>query len=567
LEALIPRYAGPHPLSASSAPSAVTSPSNPQSAIRNPQSIDFFYSLFHSQNQLSIRLAHEATARESRRRDWPWPPSYSATVKWLDRHDDRSLTCLLRQGQDKWARRYLPHLEQDWNAVEPGEFFVCDHSPCDFWVIYKGKVIRPWMTAIQDCRSRAITGWHLGPVPHQDAIVAALRMAFRDWAIPRVMRIDNGKDFTSKRITGLTKREVRALRKEYGGKWKDVIRRDRSLVDCDDSRWLGVTGELGIELIYATPYAPWSKGTLERWFGTFEGQCGKTFATYCGNNPQTRPECLQDLLLDGADTPDLNNTRVRIAEFIDLYHNHAHRGLGGSSPRAVWQTAARLRRAEDNALLCLMDVRGSYKVSANGVAVQLGGQRFTYGATSAALKRYVGRPVLVAIDPAHVGECWALDPKTRRLIARLDPNQKIHPCADTDDVRDAIAEIKREQSVAKKAARAAMGRTRTAVQRINADQQARLAELRKTGTDDANANPPPAIVPVATGFEGVSRPVRPGPDPGLYSPQPDDLGDLFGADSPPPDTGDNDDNDDDLCVLFADQCPSNDPSDDLEDLL
>ena len=556
LEALIPRYNGPRPDPSRDREGAV----NPQSP-RSSAAIDFFHALYRTQNHLSIAHCHEATVREAKREGWSWPASYSATAQWLRDYDDRSLTRLLRDGKDEWARRFLPHLEQDWDAVEPGEFFVCDHHQADFWVLYKDKPIRPWLTAVQDCRTRAIVGWHFGPSPHQDAILASLRMAFRDWAIPRVMRIDNGKDYTSRLITGLTKQDVRGLRREYGGEWKEVVRRTRNLVSCADARWLGITGELDIELIYAIPYSPWSKGTLERWFGTFEGRCGKTFATYTANTPVNRPECLPNLL-GGADLQSLADSQTRVAEFIELYHHRPHRGLGGATPLAVWQTASRLRRAEENALLCLMDTRGVYKVTANGVAITVGGARLTYGASSTALNRWVDRKVLVMLDPAHLAECWALDPKARRLIARLEPNERMHPCATGQAARETIAEIKRDQSVMHKAARSAANRTRTMIDRMNRNQTAELAERRATGTDDAT--PAAAIVPVRTGFEGVSRSSRPAFDPAAYC-SVDDVGDLF---APAPPLTDQDDDDDDLSALFAAPAAPDDPAEEgLEGLL
>ncbi len=206
----------------------------------------------------------------------------------MRKHDDLSLTCLMREGRTVWARKYLPHVEIDYTRIQPGEMYVADHTLADFWVAYNGTQVRPWLTAIQDLRTRCVVGWHLGPAPHQDAVLAAARMAFCDWAIPGVMRIDNGKDFTSKRITGFSKRQHDRLRRVYGGHWQRIVRRGEHLVECTDSRWLGIAGELGIELIYAIPYSPWSKGTLERWFRTFHERCGKTFATYCGNSPVTR---------------------------------------------------------------------------------------------------------------------------------------------------------------------------------------------------------------------------------------------------------------------------------------
>jgi len=494
---------------------------------RTPDAVAFFYALYHGQSRLSAKLCHAATLDEARRRAWAWPASYTATTRWLREQDDRATTCLMRDGGRAYSHRYMPHLETDWEAIAPGEMMVCDHHQCDFWVIYRDKQIRPWLTAVQDMRSRAITGWTLGPAPHSEAIASAFRMAFRDWAIPEHLRIDNGKDFCSQFLTGLTKSELRAMRREFGGRWKEVLRAKRESAVDSDPRWLGLVHELGIDLIYAIPYAAWSKGTIERWFGRFADQCSKLFATYCGNSPTTRPECLQDIRdgrceprasaradsrnsalhsVDFSAIPTLDQARQRVADYIDLYHRCEHRGEGmqNRTPLQVWATAQSIRKADPEALAFLCSIRGEYKVGGNGVSLTVAGKRFSYGAKCAALKRFAGRKVLVGVDAQLPNEAFAFETDSRRLIARLEANERIHPCATTDDVREAIAQGQRDRKAMRAAQRSAARRTRTATERINRHVDAELKRLKATGTDDAQAN----IRPVRTGFEGSSPPAR-----------------------------------------------------------
>ncbi len=508
VEALIPRYRSR---------AALTS----QTDTRSPDAIEWFYAIFRAGNQLSAKQCHAATLRKAAEHGWQWPDSYRATTRWLKEHDDRAITCMHRDGTSAYSHRYMPHLQTDWDAIAPGEMYVCDHTLCDFWAVYRKRQIRPCLTAIQDMRSRIIVGWHLGPSPHQDAIAMALRTAFGNWAIPTKMRIDNGKDFTSKYLAGLTKADVRQLRREFGGRWKDIVRRKQDAAIADDPRWLGLMPELGVELIYAIPYAAWSKGTIERWFGTFHGGCGKTFATYCGRSPQHKPECLKAIragrgrpavgglsCVDTSDVPTLDDAARRIGDYIDTYHRTPHTGDGmrGRTPLQVWATAGSLRKAEPDALAFLMGVRGAYKVTGNGVTLTVGAARISYGRSHPALRRYAGRKVLVAVAQERTSEALAFDPVTRRLIGRLSANERIHPCATTDDTREAIAQIQRDRKAMRQAHRSAPRRMRTATQRINEHATAELSELRATGTDDAASTA--HIVPVRTGFEGVSIPDR-----------------------------------------------------------
>lgn len=546
VEALVDRYRGPMAADRSVADdgSVVLS--------RSIDAIDRFYAMYHCQNRLSIKECHEATLAKARVHGWSWPGSVRATSKWLDENDDRSLTLLFRQGPEAWCHRFMPSLEMDWSLVAPGEFYVADHAQCDFWVSHRGQQIRPWLTAIQDCGSRSIVGWHIGASPQQDAILSSLRMAFRDWAIPTTMRIDNGKDFCSKLLTGDTKKERRereALKRAHGADWEKVDRRAADLTECDDPRWLGIIPELGIELTYAIPYAPWSKGTLERWFATMHDQCGKTFATYCGRSVLTRPECLNEIrsghsraqrrrlkklhgrswakhvvlkMVDESDVPTLDEARRRVGHFILAYHLTGHRGNGmnGRSPQTVWNTAAGLRRAVADDLMFLMDIRGKYRVGGNGVRLTVGAASLGYGATCAALSRWKGRKVLVKLDANDVSVAWAICPKTRKLIGRMEANQRIHPNSSADDVREAIAESMRDRAVMHKASRTAARRTRTATQYINQHHRDRLAELQATGTDAADSAP--NVIPVPTGFEQASMAARTAVEP----PPPDEYANI-----------------------------------------
>lgn len=503
---------------------------------RSAEAVEYFYGLYHVQSGPTIRTCHEATQRTATRERWAWPASYTATVKWLQIHDDKVLTCLMREGRQAWQHRYMPHLEIDHTLIEPGDLFVCDHHQVDFWVQHDGEQLRPWLTAIQDDRSRCIVGWHLGTAAHQDSILCAMRRAFRDRAIPRRMRIDNGKDFTSKLLTGLTKHTRDRLRAEFGADWRNVVKRLEAQVECVDPRFQGVIHELGIELIYAIPYQPWGKGTLERWFGTFEDHCGKTFATYCGNSTLKRPECLDAIrkgytkpqksalrrrygrhwkkvaalkFVDQGAVPTLEAARTAIAEYIEVYHLSEHRGQGMDEhcPLAVWNSATDLRKAENEALTALLDSRGVYKVGANGVCLKVGNTTLTYGASEAKLYPMRGREVFITLDPDDVSYCaaWTADRDNRRYIARLECNERVSPLATVDDLRTANATVNRRRKVYRQADRQAPARMRNAAAELRVQQRAKLAELRATGTDGPQRAVNTEIV--RTGFEGLSRPV------------------------------------------------------------
>lgn len=134
-------------------------------AKRSDDAVAFFYGLYHTQQKFTVVQCHEATQREAQRKRWSWAPSLSATIDWLRRHDDAGTTLLMRKGHAAWRHAVMPYMEQDYAGVAPGRMYVCDHHQVKYFVQHKGKAIRPWLTAVMDCRTRVLVGYHLGPAP------------------------------------------------------------------------------------------------------------------------------------------------------------------------------------------------------------------------------------------------------------------------------------------------------------------------------------------------------------------------------------------------------------------
>ena len=179
---------------------------------RSQEAIDYFYSLYHARQQFTVKTCHKTTLAKALKSGWTWPASYAATTKWLRTYEKLDETCAYREGPTAYSKRYMAHIHIDYAPLQPGEQYVIDHTRCDFWAREGDVQFRPWLTAMIDARSRLLVGWHLARTPNQDGIVAALRMAFRDRAIPERLHMDHGKDFLSALLTGYTKREVNRLR-------------------------------------------------------------------------------------------------------------------------------------------------------------------------------------------------------------------------------------------------------------------------------------------------------------------------------------------------------------------
>jgi len=469
---------------------------------RSQEAIDYFYGVFHAGSRQSIKASHKATLHRAKAHGWTWPQSYAATTKWLARYDDLAESCIHREGRKAYTQQFMPFMERDYSALQPGEIFVTDHTKADFWAREGDVQMRPWLTAMIDARTRRIVGWHLGRTPHQDAILATMRKAFRDCAVPSQVYMDHGADFLSALLTGYTKRETARLRAAHGPDWQELVAQQQKVY------WHGVLAELGIETVAAIQSSPWSKGIIERWFGTFNDQCSKTFATYCGHDAASKPNGLEEVRAVAGDVPTLDEARTRIGEWIELYNQTEHTGQGmdGATPMTAWMRAERLRRADDAALVSLLQTRGVYRVGKNGVSFKVGSATLTYGGSSVALRAVVGRDVLITLDPADCSCCYAYtaEREGRRMIGRLEANQRIPANTPADELREAMRKVRGRRKVMGQQEREAPHRLRTAAEEVRAMQAAQRRELRATGTDDHRPN----VVAVRTGFEGTSKPVR-----------------------------------------------------------
>jgi len=198
----------------------------------------------------------------------------------------------------------------------------------------------------------------------------------------------------------------------------------------------------------------------------------------------------------------MDDARQAVGEYIDLYHAtpHTGHGMNGRTPIEVWRTAQSLRRAKDDELIFLMQARGVFKVSGNGVSFTVGATRMSYGATSHKLRRYVGREVFVTVNPANVDHAIAWTAEDRRFIDRLEANKRIPPNTSADELREAMATVGRARKAKGQAQRSEAQRMRTAAQQVAASRREQHAELKATGTEDHRPN----VTVVHTGFEGAS---------------------------------------------------------------
>ncbi|MDO5297738.1 MAG: transposase domain-containing protein, partial [bacterium] len=140
-----------------------------------------------------------------------------------------------RHGASAYNRKYGYYIERDLSKLIAGQCAVGDHMQFDLMVkMPDGKVVRPWLTAWVDMKSRRFLGWCPHPeAPNSSHIFQSFYHMADRCGLPEALYLDNGRDYRSKDFAG--------GRRRYSDEDKERI------TSC-------LTGDLGIEVTFALPY-------------------------------------------------------------------------------------------------------------------------------------------------------------------------------------------------------------------------------------------------------------------------------------------------------------------------
>ena len=297
-----------------------------------------FCALYLDQRKMTVKLCYEMTRTIAERegRDWQLP-TVRTMHNLIERRIPKNVRVLHREGRTAYEAKCAPFIEIDPDSIAPGSVWVGDHSPFNCWVRHRNGWIRPWITAWQDMRSRAIVGRDINAGPNQTTILRAFKRGCQEYGPPDAVKIDNGKDYDSEMWTGTTKQRRRAINKGY----------------LDESMMAGIYALLDISVSFAIPYNAKAK-PIERFFDTLDRQFVVTLDSYCGKDPQRRPEefDLNDTkLIESALT--LEEFADRAGKYIDECYNrrgHTGRGMEGDAPLTVLNRRSSRRAVPDEIL-------------------------------------------------------------------------------------------------------------------------------------------------------------------------------------------------------------------------
>lgn len=291
-----------------------------------------------------------------------------------------------RLGKTRFENLYLPYVEQDIVAYSSLDCVVSDHHCLDCVVIYKGRLIRPWLTTFQDYRSGKVLGWCPCVTPSSLSIIVAFYMVCYYYGIPLKAIFDNGKDYRSKLLNGFTflvKNQLDSL--------------------CEEETEIyiaGIFAILGTDVHFTRTYSGKSKGRQERYFRIIGEYLAKNIGTYLGSDTRTRPEEAQLIYrsLDGkakrTDIPTWDDFVTRCNTMIPYINDNfvsQGKGIEGMTRSEAFKKfkTKEFRRVSNEdlqAALCSGSVR---KCGRNGITVN--GIRYW----DDALVQYVGCDVVV----------------------------------------------------------------------------------------------------------------------------------------------------------------------------
>ncbi|MCR4442937.1 MAG: Mu transposase C-terminal domain-containing protein [Peptococcaceae bacterium] len=361
-----------------------------------------------------------------------------------------ALVCLAREGEEEYMKRFA----EKATRKEPefvNQVWEGDHHRCDFFINYRGRAIRPWLTVWLDVASRTIAGWALSVQANGRTIALALRygilpkklseisctskamavsMAALGWDIetlrqqsgtslpimglPRTLYIDNGEDYKSKVRKGL---------KCEGFEYSKEVRSS-----CDI---------LGISAQFCTKYSPWAKGHCERWFGTMTDQFSRYLPGYCGKDNKHRPEGLDEqAMAERDDLLDLEEASLLLEVYINEYHNTVHSTLG-MTPLEKYRMTPKVREGipdERTLDICLMDVERA-KIMASGIQ-RFGTKNKRRWYSHPELEKYVGQNVVIRFDPNRIGELLVFNTKNGCYICTATNKELMDWQASQDDIRE-----------------------------------------------------------------------------------------------------------------------------------
>lgn len=369
-------------------------------------------------NRRTRQDLYEVLEEISMNKGWKKLPSYQTVVRYIsylmDDENLRSAYDYQQKGIRKWKNENMVKRARDTKSLKVLEMLQGDEHTFDLWVMYKNKngkeiPIRPKLVCWIDTRSRMI----LGDIICKDADSQILKeslikLMYEDLhgQVPRYLYIDNGKDYTSKQMMG-------------------VDRKDRHNQDAKDEFFdmefdrptRGFYHDMGIEDEHISmPYEPWTKGQIERSFGTAIEKFSKKFESYTGTLTGSKtdakvPKEIKKMAEQGK-LLSMDEFYEEWKKYKEKYINRAHRGLRTAgeeyrNPIQLFENEERYIKAAPPRSYAIMALMKPEEALVNNVGIK----RFGYYYMDDELCPYIGQKIHIKVDPYDVTSIYCINNK------------------------------------------------------------------------------------------------------------------------------------------------------------
>lgn len=329
-------------------------------------------------------------------------PSERAFRYRVARDVDDYIKCMARDGQKACHDRYAPYIVRWYDDLNANDCWIADNHTIDVQSVDdKDKQHRLYLTGFLDAKSGVLVGYNITDTPSSQSTILALRNGIRKHGIPKVIYVDNGREFLTLDVGGLGHRTHK-----------------NSLAEFQPPP---IFARLGIEMRNAIVRNARAK-PIERTFRTLKEQFSRIFTGFNGGSVTERKESLKNVIKKGL-LPRDYVLRDALDEWIDGIYNCEDYGgseaqYKGMSRIEVWnQSIAEvgMRTATDEDLnLMLARSTRMQKIKRNGVKIVLHGEELWYMDPTSTFKM-IGQSVYVRYDPADLRYVRLYDEQDRCL--------------------------------------------------------------------------------------------------------------------------------------------------------
>lgn len=361
----------------------------------------------------TIEMLFEKFEEVAAKRGWESYPSIKTVARYIkflmDFRGAASARYLAANGTREWKNKMMLKVRRETASLEVMEYVVGDEHTFDVWVQYtapngKIKAVRPKLVGWMDVKTRTIIGDVLCVDANSQTLKESLvKMIYsHPGGVPKIIHIDNGKDYTGQTMTGTSRKNRR--------------------VDFDfDAETIGFYQSIGVEEIgRSLPYQPWDK-SIERFFSTVCSKFSKWFESYTGTLTGSKTYAKRhkdiDKMLERGEL-------LTMEEFFEVwtewkntkYHTREHGGLKENrekwlTPIELFENGIRFEKAappREYAAMLLMKADVA-------LVRNVGIQKFGCVYADSELGNYIGKKVGIKWDIDDVTKLYVYDQEGRKI--------------------------------------------------------------------------------------------------------------------------------------------------------